>query len=196
MDEKPDREQATVQIHRWVDYLLKDPQKGNTSTPLGDWTIAEKLPVRRGEYMGRLLGTKVPVWNIEKEDYELAVNPKNRNDQKIQVDYSVRTSRALDPALLVDYQGGKDFQDRLETRTADNKPRSTLAVDTVPVQMLILTPEGRLVVRNYQDDNSNEERVARHKAWKDWINEVQSGRRRPKPDEPLLDQFRGGGKIN
>jgi hypothetical protein len=196
MDEKPDREQATVQIHRWVDYLLKDPQKGNTSTPLGDWTIAEKLPVRRGEYMGRLLGTKVPVWNIEKEDYELAVNPKNRNDQKIQVDYTVRTSRALDPALLVDYQGGKDFQDRLETRTADNKPRSTLAVDTVPVQMLILTPEGRLVVRNYQDDNSNEERVARHKAWKDWINEVQSGRRRPKPDEPLLDQFRGGGKIN
>ncbi len=90
-------------------------------------------------------------------------------------------SNALDPALLIDYQGGKGWQDRVETRTADNKPKSTLAIDSVPVQMLILTPEGKLMVRNYQDDNGNEERAARLKAWKEWIADVQSGRRKPKP---------------
>jgi hypothetical protein len=197
MDEKPDRDKTIVQIHRWVDYLLKDPQNENTKSPLGDWTIAEKLPVHRGEYIGELFETKVPVWNIEKEDYELAVNPKSRLSRKIPVDYAVRTSKALDPALLVDYQGGKDLQDRLEIRTLEsNKAKSSLAVDTVPVQMLILTPEGKLIVHNYQDDTSNEERVARHKAWKDWVNDIETGRRKPKPDEPLMDQFRGGGKSN
>jgi hypothetical protein len=195
MDEKPNRD-AIVQIHRWVFDLLKDPQNENTQTPLGDWTIAEKLPVRRGEYIGRIFETKVPVWNIEKEDWELAVNPRNRLDRKLPVDYTVRTTRSLDPALLVDYEGGKDVPDRLELRTLEGKAKSSLVVDTVPVQMLILTPEGKLIVRNYQDDNGNEERVARQKAWKDWIKDVENGRGKKSPDEPLMDQFRGGGKSH
>jgi hypothetical protein len=192
MDEKPGRD-AIMQIHRWVDYLLKDPQNENTKTPLGDWTIAEKLPVRRGEYIGRIFETKVPVWNIEKEDWELGVNPRNRLDRKIPVDYTARTSRSLDPALLVDYEGGKEVQDILEVRTLEGRPKSSRVVDTVPVQMLILTSEGKLIVRNQPDDNANEERVARHKAWKDWVSDIENGRRKPKPDDQLMDQFRGGG---
>src|SRR5205823_8712017 len=137
------RDQAHVQIHRWVDVLFKDPQNANTSADIGDWAIADKLPVRRGEYIGRILETKVPVWNIEKEDFELAVNPKIRNDKKLPVDYTVRTAKAFDPALLMDYQGGKDITERLTYRTAENRDRTTTATDTVPVQMLILTPEGR-----------------------------------------------------
>jgi hypothetical protein len=196
IDDKPDRDKTIVQIHRWVDSLFKDPQDDKTSTTLGDWTIAEKLPVRRGEYLGRLFETKVPVWNILKEDFELGVNPKNKQDRKLPVDFTVRTNKALDPVLLVDYQGGKDIQERLEYRTPENRVRFSSATDSVPVQMLILTPEGKLVIHNQQDDNSNEERVARHKAWKDWIAEVEGGRRK-KPDEPLFDKFRGpGGTSN
>jgi hypothetical protein len=196
MDEKPGRENTIMQIHRWVDYLFKDPQDPQTRTPLGDWTIAEKLPVRRGEYIGRLFEVKVPLWNVLKEDFEMAVNPKNKFDHKIAVDFTVRTGNALDPALLVDYQGGKDVQDRLETRTPDNKVKPTMTLDSVPVQILILTPEGRLVVRTYQEDNSNQERIDRHKAWKEWISDIENGRRKPKQEESFFDRIRGGGGNN
>jgi hypothetical protein len=196
MDDKPGRDNAIVQVHRWVKDLFKDPQDEKTSTPLGDWTIADRLPVHRGEYIGRLFEVKVPLWNVLKEDFELGVNPKNRQDRKIPVDFTVRTAQALDPALLVDYQGGKDVQDRLEMRTPDNKVKSSLALDSVPVQMLILTPEGRLVVHSYQEDNSNQERIDRQKAWKDWISDVESGKRKARPEESFFDRIRGGGGNN
>ncbi len=196
-DEKPQRDSTVVQVHRWVDYLFKDPQNAQTKTPVGDWTIAEKLSVHRGEYVGRVTEIKVPLWGIEKEDWELGVNPKNKLDKKLPVDFTVRTSKALDPALLIDYQGGPGIRDQVEYRSPDsNKPKATTATDSVPVQLLILSPEGRLAVHNQQDDSSNEERVARHKAWKDWIAEVESGRRKPKPEESPLDKFRGGGSSN
>ncbi|HLJ92408.1 MAG TPA: hypothetical protein VKU02_04365 [Gemmataceae bacterium] len=197
IDEKPARDNTIIQVHRWVESLFKDPQNEQTQTYVGDWSIAEKLPVRRGEYLGRFAETKVPLWNIEKEDWELGFNPKNRRDQNLPVDFTVRTSRALDPALLVDYRGGKDHREPIEYRTPDsNKPKINVATDSVPVQLLVLTPEGKLIVHNQPDDNSNEERIARHKAWKDWIAEVQSGRRKPKTDESPFNQFRGGGSSN
>ena len=53
------------------------------------------------------------------------------------------------------------------------------------------------VLTYQQDDSSDEERVARHKAWKDWIAEVESGRRsKAKPEESPIDKFRGGGSSN
>jgi hypothetical protein len=192
MDEKPDRDRTVMEIHRWVDHLLKDPQNRQTETPVGDWLIAAKLPVHRGEYIGRTEASEVPVWNVEREDFELAVNPKNRLERKIPVDFTARTRRSLDPALLVDYQGGKEIRESLEYRTLEGRTRSTSVTDTMPVQLLILTPEGKLVVHSQQDDSSNEERKERYKAWKEWISDVKNGRRKPKPDEPLFDQFRGG----
>jgi hypothetical protein len=196
MDEKPDArgDRTKMEVHRWIDRLLKDPQNVNTETRVGDWSIATNVPVHRGEYNGRTELVEVPVWNVEKEDFELAVNPKNKLERKLPVDFTARTRRSLDPALLVDFQGGKDIHDRLEYRTPENKPKTTLVTDTVPVQLLILTPEGKLVVHSQHEDSNNEERKDRYKAWKDWISDVKNGRRKPKPDEPFMDQFRGGGK--
>ena len=164
---------------------------------MGDWAIAENLPVRRGEYIGKYVETEVPLWNTLREDWEMAINPKNRQDKRLPVDFIVRPPKTPDAAMLVDYQGGKNIQERLDLRSPDSsKVRTTMASDSVPVQMLILTPEGKLIVRGQQDDSANEERVARHKAWKDWINEVKSGRRKPKPEESTMDKFRGGGSSN
>src|SRR5262249_45851674 len=143
-DEKPSRDSTVIQVHRWVDKLFKDPQNNQTEAKVGDWTIVEKLPVRRGEYLGKVAETEGPLWNIEKEGFEMAVNPKNKNDKKLPVDFTVRTFRALDPALLIDYQGQKDLQERLEYRVPDsNKPKVSTATDSVPVQLLVLTPEGK-----------------------------------------------------
>ena len=108
---------AIMQIHRWVDNLLKDPQNENTKTPLGDWTIAEKLPVHRGEYIGRIFETQGAGLECREGGLGAGGESANRLDRKIPVDYTARTSRSLDPALFVDYQGGKEVQDILEVRT-------------------------------------------------------------------------------
>jgi hypothetical protein len=193
MDEKPDREKTIMQVHRWVDNILKDPQNRDTETPVGDWVIDPTLRVHRGEYIGRTELAEVPVWNVEKEDFELAVNPKNKFERKIPVDFTARTRRSLDPALLVDYRGGKDIRDPLEYRTAEGRLKPTAVTDTVPVQLLILTPEGKLVVRSQLDDSNNEERKERYKSWKEWISDLKNGRRRQtRPEEPFMNQFRGG----
>src|SRR5262249_13354791 len=43
-----------VQVHRWAPHLFVN----NTRTPFGDWTIAERVFVKPGEYIGKNLGGK------------------------------------------------------------------------------------------------------------------------------------------
>src|SRR5205807_4910619 len=130
---------ALIQIHRWLDFL----ELNRDAIPVADWSIADKLSAYRGEYIGRKVPMEVPTWNKLDEAYELARDPKTRQKSKLPVDFTVRVPTKQFPALLVDYEGGKGSQFRLGNR---------LITEDTPVQMLVLSPEGRLLVRSSLDD--------------------------------------------
>jgi hypothetical protein len=167
MDDKPDKDKMMVQIHRWIDSTLLNPEDQNTLKPIGDWTIWEKAPAHRGEYIGRYDKAELPEWKIDKEGFELAVNTK-ANSRYIAVDFSARPrpNSDEDPALLLDYSGN---------RATPVYPGSKKIVEDVPVEALVLTSDGRLVVRGQQDDFNNTERKDRLEKWQQWIRQVKTG---------------------
>lgn len=181
----PDR--AWVQIHRWLDSIQVVPGQKITETAVGDWSVAEFLPVHRGEYIGKWEDTEVPVWWPTLESFVFAVPPKKNTPpafragqhKGVPVDYHTG-------AVLVDFQGGKQ---ELNLKR-ENKPVRVL--DESATQMLTLSPEGKLLVRTSRPDTDNADRKERLQAWKDRQEEVKTGlankNKNAKPGNPLFDK--------
>lgn len=167
------RQQDSVpfQIHRWFD-RGEDAVTG-TKYNLGEWAIAERVPVRRGEYIGQVdLVTKLPVWNpltnFFEAVYSTVVDSKKRQSQQLGIPLSFRASNP--PPLLVDFTGGKRIRDI---------PKSATQVQSIPDESafdaLILTTEGQLVVRNSRVDSDTStlegsERNYRYETWRERVN--------------------------
>jgi hypothetical protein len=166
MDEKPNKDRLTVQIHRWVDFAYTSAEEPDSKTTIGDWTIWERADAHRGEYIGRWYNCELPTWKLEKEKFELAVNTKTQT-KKLPVDFAARTGKSQDPALLLDYSGGKGAA--IQVQTAGKK-----VAEDLPVEALVLTPDGKLVIRR-QEEKPDPERLARLNDWKEWLFEVKNG---------------------
>jgi hypothetical protein len=69
----------------------------------------------------------------------------------------------LPPVLLVDFEGGSG------TYVANRKQVN----DQAEVDVLLMTDEGKLIVRRSQADLANPERQKREEAWRKWIAQVQ-----------------------
>jgi hypothetical protein len=195
-EEKADKEKTQVQVHDWIG-VYTDPVNRESEIRVGDWTVLEKQPAYRGEYIGRTAEADVAIWRTETAGYELASLVKGKGQhRRIPVDFTVRASNAQEPNLLVDFEGGKGTSIRIETRTPEGKLVFRTVSDDAPVQLLVLTPDGKLVVRNSADDLENEERKNRLSAWKEWVDAVKSGKKSPnsnRPDE-MFNKGGGGGK--
>ena len=63
-------------------------------------------------------------------------------------------------------------------------------MEDAPVEVLLLTPDGRLLVRDSENDAQDEDRVKRHDAWKSRVSGLKP-KVEAKPDK--FDPF-GGGK--
>jgi hypothetical protein len=186
-EDKASRDALQVQVHQWVKELA------DSGPPVGDWTILEKAPAYRGEYIGRVAGVEVPIWRSDVESYEIATNPQTRKRDRVPVDFTVRAGTATEPALLVDFQGGKGTDFRFEIRNADGKVQPRNVKEDSPVQALVLTPDGRLIVKSSTDDLASEnEREKRFKEWKEWIEAVKNRKASNRPDD--LFNKGGGGK--
>jgi hypothetical protein len=186
----PDGTQA--QIHHWLEEILTSP-KGGVSLSVGDWSVLEKLALNRGEYIGQRKKVELPVWNPESDGYELARSTQDKlSPKKVEVDFTVRTLNAGDPALLVDYQGGRS------RRIFD---QSTVS-DEEPVRFLVFSPDGKLLVRNSADDIGNEARKARAEEAKKFIADAKQPKSKQNGQfggnqgpQGLFDRSKGGGGI-
>jgi hypothetical protein len=188
-DERPDRDKAKVEIHRWVDSLLADPERKESEHVVADWVVLdkEKASAHRGEYLGHTVDVEVPSWNAEQESYELLMNPKTRS-RRVPVDFSARISQAMEPAILVDYDGGKVTQTIAKQQVTDE----------LPARILVLTPEGKLVVHYAFEDIKDKEREERVKAWKEEIDAIKKGKKTGagKPEKGGNEFFdRGRGMV-
>ena len=148
-------ETVPVQIHRWIDQFT-DPQ-GLFHT-IGDWAIAERLLVRRGEPIGRpSVMVELPEWSKGKQSFEIKYSappqlkklPASQKDlarSGIPVDFQV----TFPPPMLVDFDGGKQ-EHRFGTLPGYPNVKDESAVD-----VLILSPNGKLIVRNSRIDGNPE----------------------------------------
>ena len=124
--------------------------------------------VRRGEYIGREVAVEVPKWNQLTGKLELPQHSRTtgrRTKDLPVVDFTAKTEAQL-PALLVDFHGG-------------NYPQVVVGkhgnvFDEAATEMLVLTPEGNLMVKSSLVDSDpstpvGKERLERYEAWKDRI---------------------------
>lgn len=165
-------ESMAVQIHRWVQDL-------DTGAPVGDWAIAERLLVRKGEFIGRVgVKVEIPEWSERLDAFLLTTRAgKDKKDKKAKgevagvpidfsADYSVSTS---DPRkyALVDVEGGN-----LSTKAVSGG--ATLKEES-SVNALILTPDGKLEVRSSRRDVDSAERKARVENWRKRLKDTVTG---------------------
>jgi hypothetical protein len=166
----PRPNQVPVQAHRWVEYVYPDPQRPRSGFSVGDWCIAERTLVTRGEYLGQTEPVWVPVWDILQERFSLAslTVSGRKTKQKVPVYFG---AEGQPDSVLVDFQGG--FLDYNKFAGMDeDKPRYTPVHDQAPTELLILSAEGKLSVRQGDANLNDEDRKAREGAWKKRIEEI------------------------
>jgi hypothetical protein len=189
LDDKPS-DKVTVQLHRWLDVLKVNQDR---KIAVADWSIVPKYDAHRGEYIGRTIPVELPTWDRLEEEYQIARDTKTRQKTKIPVDFAVKVEGKQFPALLIDYEGGKG------THASFGGKQIT---EDAPVQLLVLSPEGRLVVQSSIDDLTNDERALRVDAWKKRLDDVKRAKTtKATPGQGLFDRgsmpgasgSRGGG---
>jgi hypothetical protein len=165
----PDR--VWTQIHRWFDWVPVNPATPRESlTAIGDWGIADQSAVVRGEYIGRWEEVELPVWNTKQEEFVLAQHPDTYRKKGMGVRVVHHKGVPVDfntGSLLVDFDGGKAD---LFYRDKDKKEQKVR--DESAIEALVLTPEGKLIVRDSRIDADNKERTERVKEVADWTKSV------------------------
>jgi hypothetical protein len=202
------QESVAVQIHRWVD---EAKQTGARDQAIGDWCIAERLYIKRGDPVGREVNVEVPTWNSEENHFQLGKAIADNGGLKqpppikikgpammmppvlgamtssggIPVNFAVTTP----PPVLVDFDGGKR-----ELRVIGANSARTTYQDQAASNLLILRADGTLIVRNTRTDSEigTPLGVERLKRIDDWKTKTAPLRMAPggngKPGNPL---FRG-----
>jgi hypothetical protein len=138
-DIKLPRDATTFQVHQWVkertDVVNVDKYV------IGDWAVAARQIVHKGERIGVSSQVPVPVWRADKDAFEVPIikgNPKLKVPDKLGVRITLKPE--TEAPVLVDFSGGHRL-----------RPNGTVEEETA-VEALIMTPEGKLRVQNSRDD--------------------------------------------
>jgi len=154
-------QQVAFQIHRWVDTI------DNGRSFIGEWAVAERIIVTRGEYIGRTVRVEVPVWNYSLDAFEIPQTAKGK--QKLPgVEVNFGDSR--NEAVLVDFEGPDH----------EYKRGTTTLREHTTTEVVIFSSDGKLLARETKSDEKNEIRQERLKEWRNRVKEVKDS----KPDAP------------
>jgi hypothetical protein len=176
--------QVAMQIHKWVENAAG---RGNAFIPVGEWSVAERLPVFRGEYIGGSVRVELPVWKPTREEFVLITDntTKRSKAHNYPVDFSLS---GTDP-ILVDFEGGDQFYERVVRRTED-KPETTRIRDKSAVEVLILSPDGKLLSRDSAADANDEQRKVRLDEVRTRVKDVREGKTGEKDKKnPMASPF-------
>ena len=163
----------TMEVHRWLDVVQVNPTDRASVMPVGAWSILPRIPVSRGEYIGRTVEMPVPVWKPTQNGFVFATPPEDEERQgpvKRTIRHAgVRVDFATDPLseqgggpILVDFEGGK--------RLHPTDPKTVLA-DT-PWEVLVYTADNKLLLKNSATDTTDPTRTARVNEWEQWLKET------------------------
>jgi hypothetical protein len=139
------KDQTSFQIHQWTETAVIE--KDNDRFVIGDWVIAKKQIVKRGESIGAKALVHAPVWDKDQDVFEVPKqqkdpNPKAKKNSLIAGFHMDFNKSEADRPILVDFTGGKRVKNgALEEETA--------------VEALVLAPDGSLIVLNSRTSDAN-----------------------------------------
>jgi hypothetical protein len=164
------------QAHKWIKEF---PLASGASLIVGDWAIAERIAVQRGEYIGRPVRVTMPVWRYQRQSYVLTTDDTVRKMKKgqpglqVPFGYGADTRKAPAPeAILVDFEQSGERSYTRDGRNGDEKSEPRRVTDSAASQALILTPDGRLLLREGALDTFDEGRIARLHDFRSRVEEV------------------------
>lgn len=177
-------QRTPVQIHRWVASALINPNEPTTSIDLGEWSVVQRTLVYRGDFIGGVRDTVIPWFDPKAKDFVLVDQKGSRSrpgsisgKRGLPIDFNTH-------CVLIDFEGG--------SRQTYSDGGKTMTYDT-PVQLLVLNPEGKLVVRDEEKDTLNQERIDRVEAWRKRIQTVLGKFTKIKEPQGQRGQRGGGG---
>jgi hypothetical protein len=172
-----------MQSHLW----LRNTKLSNGADMIvGEWSVAERFPVFRGEYVGRTERVKVPVWSYIRESFTFPKDHKKLDGMEVHFGYKALGTQP--EPILVDFHRGRTTYDYITGRT-DDKIESAKVSDEANANALILSPNGRLVLVDGVDDVEDKDRVERLNAVRTRLKEVDKG---TKPATPPVNPGDGG----
>jgi hypothetical protein len=192
----PSKNEAVIHIQRW---LSNTNLTGKANQPIeatvGDWVMGGRIRVYRGEYLGQSVKQKVVIWSSTDEDFILAADPTRRGSDKSIIDVSFAAENAPEDAILVDIGGGRLSYKRISAlpKDEDEKPEFKPVNDVAPTELLIMTPEGRLVVRDSAVDLENNDAKERYVKWVERIQEIENKASKDAGKGGRSDPFGPGG---
>jgi hypothetical protein len=182
-----DKDRTFLQIHKWLEAV----RTGGLPLLVGEWAVAERVPVYRGEYVPRQVRAEVPVWRYTRESFVIASDPDPRQARRlgpgIDVNFGHDRPDGVDTAV-VDFEGGSQTYDKALGRTADDKPISRKVDDASATEVLLLTPDGKLLAHDSAHDANDKDRKDRLKKYHERVSEVKHGKARGNGANPF-----GGG---
>jgi hypothetical protein len=154
-------QEAVVQFQTWMPEVRID---GTKKEPVGTWVLAA-TPVARGEYIGHRQLIQLPLWSAGLNNYVLrelsgSARIANVRDPKHQPKGWPVNFRTL--SVLVDYTGGR-VNKEVDGRNIE---------DDAAEELLIIRPDGKLLVRNSVADMRDPQREKRNKDWDEWLKRV------------------------
>jgi hypothetical protein len=163
----PTNEQVALQFHRWVE-TTQQSRKETAQVPVGEWAVADRVFVARGEYIGRIVNVDLPIWKSTQNTFILPTVSEKINRRAGKPNTGIDVEFGQDPPennlILVDFEGG---------RVSSEKPKVD---DTCAIEVLMLSPDGKLLARNsVKDTNDDERKERRDKALKR-IQDVREGK--------------------
>jgi hypothetical protein len=176
--------QVILRVHRWLEAVTTTTTK-RAPLPVGEWTVAERMPVYRGEYVGRRMQVELPYWRYARESFVMASEyaPKGRKTPPgIPVDFGLNRGSPMPEALLVDFT---PMYGHFHARPTE-KAKTTGVSDVCAGEALLLSPSGELLLLEGVEDVKSEERIKRLQAVHDRIEEVKKGKKDGKqPKKPF-----------
>jgi len=186
------KHQTVLQIHKWLNTV--SPKRDAPSFAVGDWSVAEREVVYRGERIGQVHTVEIPFWMFDQSQFILMTNPAERlskDKHKIHVSFGATNN----DAVLVDFTDPVvSYKRTAESKEDGGAPVQLEVKDTAPQEVLVLSPEGKLLVHNTDADKDDKERKERLAAWRKKIEDMEKkNETKPGKDDPFSKPGGPGG---
>jgi hypothetical protein len=151
---------TTLQIHRWLD-AVKIEGMGIEPWLIGEWAVADRVIVSRGEYVDRTVRIELPVWSYAQNTFVIGTDHTNKkaNLHGINVDFKNNHPKKYQ-TILIDYEGGRQTY-KGSLRVDEDNVKELAVSDTSGTDVLLMDPDGNLLGHNSIVDSEDPERIHR-----------------------------------
>jgi hypothetical protein len=164
---------VVLQIHKWLENIASTSR---TFRPVGEWGVAERLFVSRGEFIGRKLRVEVPLWMETQAAFTVPTKKVVLRKDRVTGKETVRYDPTLDiefahpnnESVLVDFT--EKEQEYL--RQGIEEP---VQEEDVRAELVVFSSEGKLLGTNSVDDLDDSKRQERLTQWRTRVKNIKEG---------------------